>query len=306
MDNKQEFNFLTYTPQTLPPAQLWIGSHDNALHEVEQFLQKMLCKNSGCNTCVACMQIREKQHHALMWLHPEKNYTIDQLEDLFAALTFQLEPDELFFFIIQKADFLTPACANKLLQPMEEPPTGYHFIVLAERAELILPTIRSRCAVYSLNSTSTGHETHPIYECFTKRLVPADEFSKIVDTAALNERESIELLDVILLYWMQSAIQRAHPDTSTSSAINTAFSSLCAHPDTSTSSVVNSLPGLRSLGEGRLEGLKREKPVNNLLVINSIISTLEQAHLRPPMPGSSTIFWRNLYLQLYKDLSAIF
>jgi hypothetical protein len=257
MDKKQEFNFLTYTPHTLPPAQLWIGSHDNALHEVEQFLQKMLCKNNGCNTCIACMQIREKQHHALMWLHPEKNYTIDQLEDLFATLTFQLQPDELFFFIIQKADFLTPACANKLLKPMEEPPRGYHFILLAERAELILPTIRSRCVVYSLNSTSTVHDSHPIYECFTKKLVPADEFSKIIDTASLNERESVELLDVILYFWLTQYKKNS-----------------CL-------------------------------PKNNLATTASIISALECAHLRPPMPGSSTIFWRNLYLQLSKDLNTI-
>ena len=243
MDKSQELAFLTYTHHTLPPAQLWIGRHDSALREVEHFLQKMLCKNSGCNTCVACMQIREKQHHALMWLHPEKNYTIDQLEDLFASLTFQLQPDELFFFIIQKADFLTPACANKLLKPMEEPPRGYHFILLAERSDQILPTIRSRCVEYSLEPSIDLHHPHPLYECFTTKLVSSEEFSKIIDTATINERESIELLNAILYYW-----------------------------------------------------LKREHK-------QSIITALQQAHLRAPMPGSSTIFWRNLYLQLYKDLT---
>jgi hypothetical protein len=260
MDKSQEFAFLTYTHQTLPPAQLWIGNHSDALHEVERFLQKMLCKNSDCNTCIACMQIREKQHHALMWLHPEKNYTIDQLEDLFTTLTFQLQSDELFFFIIQKADFLTPACANKLLKSMEEPPRGYHFILLAERTEQILPTIRSRCVEYSLNSSLPLHNAHPIYECFTTKLVPSDEFSKIIDVSALNERESVELLDVILYHWLTSA--------------NTAF-------------------------------ITDRAQTNILATITSIISTLEQAHLHPPMPGSSTIFWRNLYLQLSKDLSTI-
>lgn len=258
MDTNQEFAFLTYTPQTLPPAQLWIGKHENALQEVEHFLQTMLCKNSGCNTCITCMQIREKQHHALMWLHPEKNYTIDQLEDLFTTLTFQLQPDELFFFIIQKADFLTPACANKLLKSIEEPPRGYHFILLAERTEQILPTIRSRCVEYVLHSSIPLHTSHPMYECFTQRLVPADEFSKIVDAAALNERESVELLDVILLYWLSQYKEN----------------NIAQH--------------------------------NNLATITSIITVLEHAHLRSPMPGSSVIFWRNLYLQLYKNLNIIF
>src|SRR3990172_4477768 len=148
MDTNQEYCFLTHTHKTLPPAQLFIGQHAQALEAVELFLQKMLCKNNGCNTCILCLQIREKQHHALMWLHPEKNYTIDQFDDLFTTLSLQLQSDELFFFIIQKADFLTAACANKLLKPMEEPPTGYHFILLAERVEQIVPTITSRCVIY--------------------------------------------------------------------------------------------------------------------------------------------------------------
>lgn len=192
---------LTYTPTTLPPAQLFIGQHDHAVKTVEQFLQTMLCRNNGCNTCIVCMQIREKQHHALMWLHPEKNYTLDQFDDLFATLALQLQPDELFFFIIQKADFLPSTCANKLLKPMEEPPRGYHFILLAEHADQILPTITSRCITHVLAAQATNINNHPLVEVFTKKMVAGNEFAKILDTANINERESIELFDQILSYW---------------------------------------------------------------------------------------------------------
>jgi DNA polymerase-3 subunit delta' len=242
-----------YTPQTLPPAQLWIGHHEQALDEVEKFLQHILCKNNSCNTCINCMQIREKQHHALMWLHPEKNYTIDQLEDIFATLSFQLQPNELFFFIIQKADFLTPACANKLLKPIEEPPRGYHFILLAECAEQILPTIRSRCIIHTLHTTDTSHSSHPLFECFTTKIPTSSEFAKIIDTAIINERESIELLNQIIHYWFAKYQQQ-----------------------------------------------------NNINDINpfifSLITKLQPAQLLPPMPGSCTTFWRNLYLQTHNEL----
>jgi len=231
--------------EQLPPAQLYIGRHNQALEVVEKFLQQMLCKNSGCQTCVICMQIREKQHHALMWLHPEKNYTIDQFEDVFATLAFQLQPDEHFFFIIQKADFLTPACANKLLKPMEEPPHGYHFILLAERTEHILPTIISRCIVHTLETPTSSHNSHPLFECFTAKKIASDQFAKIIDSAAINERESIELLDQIIHYWL-AAYQKNRQSN--------------PHP-------------------------------------SAFITKLQQAQLQPPMPGSTTIFWRNLYLQ---------
>jgi DNA polymerase III gamma/tau subunit len=253
MDTKQITSFLNYTQQTLPPAQLWIGRHEQALGEVEKFLQSVLCKHNNCNTCTSCMQIREKQHHALMWLHPEKNYTIDQLDDLFATLAFQLQPEELFFFIIQKADFLTPACANKLLKPMEEPPRGYHFILLAEHAVQILPTIRSRCAVYTLTNTSSARSSHPLFTCFTKKIPASDEFSKIIDAANINERESMELLDQIIYYWLTAYHQNEQTENN-----NTLF---------------------------------------------ALITKLQQAQLQPPMPGSSTTFWRNLYLQLHTDIN---
>jgi DNA polymerase-3 subunit delta' len=223
---------------SLAPAQLYIGHHNQTVATVEKLLQQMLCKNNGCHTCITCMQIREKQHHALMWLHPEKNYTIDQFDDVFSTLSFQLQPDEHFFFIIQKADFLTPSCANKLLKPMEEPPHGYHFILLAERTEHILPTITSRCIVHTLETTTPTHNSHPLFECFTTKQPTSIEFSKIVDSANINERESIELLDQIICYWLTTN------------------------------------PALFPL-----------------------ITKLQQAQLRPPMPGSTTIFWRNLYLQ---------
>ncbi len=191
------------------------------------------------------MQIREKQHHALMWLYPEKNYTIDQFEDLFSTLSFQLEPDEHFFFIIQKADFLTPACANKLLKPMEEPPHGYHFILLAERIEQILPTIISRCIVHTLEASAASHNSHPLFECFTTKKIASDQFAKVIESANINERESIELLDQIIQYWLTTYQKDARND---------------AH-------------------------------------LFPLITKLQQAQLRPPMPGSSTLFWRNLYLQ---------
>jgi hypothetical protein len=256
MNTNQTSSFVTYTTTNLPPAQLWIGRHDQALQEVEKFLQQILCKNNGCNTCSCCMQIREKQHHALMWLHPEKNYTIDQLDDLFATLSFQLQPDELFFFIIQKADFLTAACANKLLKPMEEPPRGYHFILLAERAEQILPTIRSRCVIHSLATTAIPHSSHPLFTSFTTRNATCDEFSKLFDSAAINERESIELLDQIIYYWLTVYQQNKTTD-------------------------------------------------NNKPALITLITKLQQAQLRPPMPGSCTTFWRNLYLQTHNELKTI-
>lgn len=216
MNTNRTASFLKYTPQTLPPAQLLIGCHDQTLEAVELFLQTMLCKNNSCNICKDCMQIREQQHHALMWLYPDKSYTIDQLDDLFVTLSFQLQPDEHFFFIIQKANFLTAACANRLLKPMEEPPPGYHFLLLAEQLEQIMPTIRSRCIIHTCKSTNALPISHPLFESLTTKIVTSSEFAKIVDSANINERESIELLNQILHYWFTIHQQQTKSSTNNS------------------------------------------------------------------------------------------
>jgi DNA polymerase III gamma/tau subunit len=261
MDKNQAAS-VTYTPATLPPALLFTSNTNETLAATEQLLQSLLCRNNICNTCTTCLQIREKQHHAIMWLHPEKNYTIDQFDDVFATLSLQLQPDEFFFFVIQKADFLPAACANKLLKPMEEPPTGYHFILLAEHPEQIVPTIKSRCVIHALNNSTLSAISHPLFEVFTQKIIPSNDFAKLLDSVNINERESMELFDQILNYWLTEY----HKEVDSRFRIS----------DT------------KSPMECDENGVK--------------IAQLQKVQLQPPMPGSSVIFWRNLYLQMRGDL----
>jgi DNA polymerase III gamma/tau subunit len=250
MNTAENNTFLNYTAATLPPAQLWVGKHEHLIAEIEKFLQILLCQHKGCQTCTTCIHIRDKQHHSVLWLYPEKTYTIEHFDPLFSTIAFQLQQNELFFFIIQKADYLSTTCANKLLKSMEEPPRGYHFILLAERTEQILPTIISRCTIHTLSTRSYLSE-HPIVQSLTNLTTPITEFSKILDTTTTNEQESIKLLDEIFNYWITQ-----YKETS----INT---------------------------------------TNNTTRITTLISLLKNTYTQLPMPGSTTLFWRNLYLKMH-------
>ncbi len=209
MDTQQQPFNTTITYHTIPPAQLWVGQHEHVLKEVKLFLQKVLCPHNGCHTCNTCMHIRDKQHHSIMWLYPDKTYTLEQLDGLFSTIAYMLGQDETFFFVIQKADFLTSLCANKLLKPMEEPPAGYHFILLAEHIENILPTIRSRCVLQTSRSRIDNYINHPLFQSFTTQHCSPAEFSKILDGAGINERESVEIFNEILHYWLKQFTKNA-------------------------------------------------------------------------------------------------
>src|SRR5271156_7240037 len=193
-----------HTP-LIPPLQLWFGYHQQLLENVHTFMQRTLCPNRGCGTCMACQNIRQQQHHAIMWLTPEKNYTVAQIQPIFETISLQLAPDERFFFVIEHADALTPACANSLLKVMEEPPTGYHFILLAERQDDILPTIRSRAVITSFYTKEEAPQEHALLGYFNgiKPYNPRD-FMQDLDKSLISERETVDLADHLLGFWMRA------------------------------------------------------------------------------------------------------
>ncbi len=245
MARKKQNSLIKKPP--LHPAQLWIGPDDILVNKAIQFLQELFCPKQGCKKCHICLKVEQKQHHAVLWFYPAKQYTIDNLQGIFSTISFVLQPNEHVFFVLQKADFLTPACANKLLKPIEEPPPGYHFILLAQRNKQILPTIRSRCITTSLyaNQYSTLHPE--LFAYFTEEKCSPSAFLKTLDQSAINERESQELLDALLQYWITQYKDQVNQK-------------------------------------------------NNRA--QYIIKVLQNAQSQPPMPGSSKIFWKNIFLQI--------
>lgn len=186
---------------SISPAQLLIGPHTLLIEEAKKILKEQFCQHNSCNTCIVCKQIDEKQHHGAIWLEPEKQYTLEQLEPIFKQITFALEPDQHLFFIIQKAAFLTPVCSNSLLKSVEEPPPGYHFLFLTERIQQILPTIRSRC-VSQLFYAEAEKKEQTFLDLFKGK--PKNNpslFLKMITQENPNERDTIEYLDDLLLYW---------------------------------------------------------------------------------------------------------
>ncbi len=197
-------DLLTQLPPIVTPppqAQLWIGPERTTQKHVITYLQKILCPNNGCNSCFLCIRIAERQHHALHWIAPEKQYKIEHLVPMLDALSFKLDDNMHAFFIIQKGDLLTSICANKLLKPLEQPPHGYHFIILAERADRILDTIKSRCVSYTWHESSSGTEYTELFAALSS-YPPHTPISNILLQALPNEQETPTVLDLLIAHWV--------------------------------------------------------------------------------------------------------
>lgn len=184
------------------PAYLFVGSEQELLEHSISLLQKKFCNNGGCSVCITCRKIQEQQHESILWLMPEKQYAIEDLKVIFSTIAFALDKNQDYFFVIQKADLLTTNCANALLKSLEEPPEGYHFILLVQRADFILPTIKSRCLMQTIgNGTSLSSHTALMPYFTTTGFQDPMAFAKELELANPNEWESLTLLDELLMHW---------------------------------------------------------------------------------------------------------
>lgn len=204
------------------PAVLLVGDAKHGLLTAQHIAQQTWCQQQ-CGICSSCYRITNKTHHFVHWITPcEKDYYVrDDLNVIFETTRYLLEAGQKHLFIVQKADTLSPACANSLLKVIEEPPAGYHFILLSPSADRIIPTIRSRCIVIPVAHATMEPQSHPLSAWLCTLTTPAHTFHAILEKAHINEQQSIELVEVAIAHWSktlkesldsenQHTIQQAH------------------------------------------------------------------------------------------------
>jgi len=106
-----------------------------------------------CGDCRACHLVASGNHpdlHTIASEHVGANLKIDQVRELAHRLTLTPVEGRRQVAVLRRFEEATPSAANALLKTLEEPPAGVVLIVLAREADLLLPTIVSRCQHVSL------------------------------------------------------------------------------------------------------------------------------------------------------------
>jgi DNA polymerase-3 subunit delta' len=108
----------------------------------------------GCDLCETCRRIDEGKHPDARVFAPRdegnRNLQVEQLRsEILPFAKFAPFEGKAAFLIFPQADVSFPVqhpeAANALLKTLEEPRAHVHFILLSERPDRLLPTIRSRC-----------------------------------------------------------------------------------------------------------------------------------------------------------------
>ncbi len=256
--------------QSCVPAQLIVGNKEQVSDHVQLVLQEHFCKQVaqgnaptlGC-FCSECKKIKQRQHATIVWISPEKDYTVDDIAIIFDRIRFSLDAGALFFFVLDNADTLTTTTANRLLKVLEEPPTGYFFLLLTSNSQAILPTIASRCLIVEKGDATASQDVwsstqHPLLIYFFQEDKRRDPFGfeQEIKKQQLSESKTIQLLESLLATFTEH-MRKAMLD-----------------------------------GDADRQQLLKGRMAHTLKALK-----------KPPQPGSNDLFWKHFFLTFPTEIN---
>jgi DNA polymerase-3 subunit delta' len=101
----------------------------------------------ACGECAACTRIGRGVHADVLVIEPADSGTIklDQVRDAIDRTAYRPFEGRRRVVIVDDAQALNIEAQNALLKTLEEPPSASVFVLIADRPDVLLPTVRSRC-----------------------------------------------------------------------------------------------------------------------------------------------------------------
>jgi DNA polymerase III subunit delta' len=124
-------------------------------------IQALFCTavaGDACGVCPSCRKIAGGNHgdiHLVEPLPDKRDISIEQLRELQRELSLRPYEAPRKACILEPAERMSVNAANSLLKTLEEPPGNALIILLTENADMLLPTIRSRCQLIRFSPLST-------------------------------------------------------------------------------------------------------------------------------------------------------
>ena len=108
----------------------------------------------ACMMCKSCRQAIDSNHPDIrIWTHQKpKTFSVDEVRDLVADVSIRPFSSGRKIYIVPDAHLMRAEAQNALLKTLEEPPEYIVILLLAQSADAMLETIRSRCQSVELSS----------------------------------------------------------------------------------------------------------------------------------------------------------
>jgi len=104
-----------------------------------------------CNECESCKSFNENASFNIHELDAASNNGVDEIRSLIDQVRFAPQVGKYSIYIIDEVHMLSTSAFNAFLKTLEEPPAHAIFILATTERHKILPTILSRCQVFTFN-----------------------------------------------------------------------------------------------------------------------------------------------------------
>lgn len=111
-------------------------------------------EKSGCLKCPACIRALNGRHSDVHIYSSSKRISAEDMRGLIETAALKPYEADYGVYIVENAHTATAEAQNCLLKTLEEPAGSSVFILLAENAGRLLPTVRSRCRLVRLQGFS--------------------------------------------------------------------------------------------------------------------------------------------------------
>ena len=132
----------------------------------------ILCKsaNAPCTTCAVCRKVLDNTHPDFITVDdPEKKTVpVDLIRQARSDIYIQPNESDHKIYLFPRAQDMGVPGQNALLKILEEPPKYGVFILLTNNPEQLLPTVRSRCTLLSLQPLEESVLRHALEKEFPK------------------------------------------------------------------------------------------------------------------------------------------
>jgi len=163
-------------------------NEEKGKQQAQYLAQKMMCAEPGSEPCGQCSDCRKIQKQ----IHPDvivvdlktddhgksrREIYVDQIRSMISDAYIKPNEGNRKIYIIYHADKMNIQSQNAALKLLEEPPVYASFILCAENPERLLPTVRSRCGLITLNTEqeAADEEEKKLAEEFVERFRRGDE-----------------------------------------------------------------------------------------------------------------------------------
>jgi len=115
------------------------------------FANALVCDKisvAPCGSCNSCLLAKAGNHPDIHIVTPQKdkkNISVEQIRDIICDAAKKPYETGKKVYIVAYGDEMNEQAQNAFLKILEEPPEYAVFVILAENAVSLLPTVRSRC-----------------------------------------------------------------------------------------------------------------------------------------------------------------